>query len=363
VLEIPAAEGAGLFGSLNDAWQVPLADVGPEGEDRGKGAKYLLLPPGHTQASPPGHVVVRFSTYNGYSFLRAIPETTAPADVAKALALVKQTRLYPLARATDPPPPRHVDVAGKTFDGLARFDDSFYDSLARMVDEEPTRPRDSIALASLRAIGIEKGKPFAPDAATRAVLRKAVLEARAGFMQFVVDLPRFADGSRWQLPGTTVGPETGFTFEREGRLELDERGALFFLGCAPAKKFGGATFYLMGTRDAAGSLLEGGKRYRLRVPPNVPARQFWAATVYDLETAGFIRDARRVELNSYDQTMHRSADGSVDVYFGPAPPAGQESNWIHTAAGKPWFALFRFYGPEKALAEKTWKLPDIEEVR
>jgi hypothetical protein len=58
--------------------------------------------------------------------------------------------------------------------------------------------------------------------------------------------------------------------------------------------------------------------------------------------------------------MRRNADGSVDVYFGPKAPAGLESNWVPTAPGKPWFTLFRFYGPDKALFEKTWKLNDIE---
>ena len=75
--------------------------------------------------------------------------------------------------------------------------------------------------------------------------------------------------------------------------------------------------------------------------------------------AAFVRDARRVELNSYDQKMQKNADGSIDVYFGPVALASKEANWIYTAPGKPWIALFRFYGPEKALLDKTWKLPDL----
>ena len=60
--------------------------------------------------------------------------------------------------------------------------------------------------------------------------------------------------------------------------------------------------------------------------------------------------------------MHKNADGSVDVYFGPAAPAGKEANWIYTAPDKQWVALFRFYGPEKAVFDKSWQLPDIEKV-
>ena len=360
VIDVPAAEGAGLFGSLNDAWQVAQADVGPTGEDEGKGGTYLVLPPGYEESVPAGYLPVRFETYNGYSFLRAIPVTTSPEDVAKALDLVKKVRVYRLAQAANPPPQRHIDMAGKLLDGIARFDDTFYDSLARMVDEEPVLKRDFVAMGQLRSIGIEKGKPFKPDAATREILKSAIIEARAGFIQSMMALPSFWPGLQWALPASHLGLETGHTFETADRLAVDERAQLFFLGCAPAKKPGAATFYLAALKDAKGAPLEGDKTYRLRVPPHVPVKQFWATTVYDLETAAFVRDSPRVELNSYDQKMKRNQDESVDVYFGSTAPADKEANWLYTAPGKPWVALFRFYGPEKAVFEKTWELPDIE---
>src|SRR5215510_6614235 len=75
VLEFPAAVGAGLFGSILDAWQVPLADVGPAGEDQGKGGKYLLLGPDFKGEPPPGYFALRFATYNGYAAFRAIAKT------------------------------------------------------------------------------------------------------------------------------------------------------------------------------------------------------------------------------------------------------------------------------------------------
>ena len=94
----------------------------------------------------------------------------------------------------------------------------------------------------------------------------------------------------------------------------------------------------------------------------MPAKQFWATTVYDVETAAFLRNVPRVELNSYDQHMQRNADGSADLFFGPSAPHGKETNWIPTVPDKRWVALFRFYGPEKAVFDKTWRLPDVEEV-
>jgi len=130
VLEVPAAVGAGVFGSMVEAWQVPLADVGPEGEDQGKGGKYLLPPPDFKGDVPASYFAVRSQTYNGYALLRAISQSSSEADVAKAIALVKQVRLYPLSKAANPPPTRFVDVFGVVFDGIVRYDESFYASLA-----------------------------------------------------------------------------------------------------------------------------------------------------------------------------------------------------------------------------------------
>src|SRR5262249_33757730 len=181
VIDVPAAVGAGLFGSVLDAWQVPLADVGPEGEDGGKGGKYVLLPPGFTGDVPRNDVELRSATYNGYRALRAIPVTRSDQDTARAMALVKQLRVYSLDQASSPAQ-RHIDIAGTLFDGIARMDDTFYDSLSKMVNEEPVQTRDLVAMGQLRAIGIQKGTPFTPDSSQRAILRNAVAEAQAMFM-------------------------------------------------------------------------------------------------------------------------------------------------------------------------------------
>ena len=67
VVEIPAAVGAGLLGSMVDAWDEPMADIGPAGEDQGKGGKYLLLPPDFRGETPPGFFALKYPTYNGYA--------------------------------------------------------------------------------------------------------------------------------------------------------------------------------------------------------------------------------------------------------------------------------------------------------
>jgi hypothetical protein len=361
VLDLPAADGAGLSGSISDAWQVPLCDVGQGGEDQGRGGRYVLLPPGHDREIPAGCFPVRPGTFNGYALLRAIPASSAAGDVDKALALVRQVRVHPLALAATPPKTRHVDMSGRLIDGAVRFDDSFFDSLARMVEEEPVHERDLVAMAQLQSVGIGKGMRFRPDTPTRALLTRAAEEVHLGFMGRAMTGERWWPNAQWVL-SASVGPQTGFDYVTGERLEIDERGMIFFLGFAAPKRQHATTFRLAAFRDAADEPLRGEKHYRLRVPPGVPARQYWAATAYDLETACFIRESPRVCVDSYGKHLERQADGAVEVRFGPEPPPGGGANWIHTVPGRPWFTFFRLYGPEPPLFDRSWLLGDLEEI-
>ena len=358
VLDFPAAIGAGLFGTILDAWQVPLADVGPEGEDRGVGGKYLLIPP-DAEDIPRGYFNVRSETYNGYALLRALPATQSESDVEQAIELVKQLRLYRLGgkRFTQ----RHIDISGKLFDGLVRYDDTFYDSLARMIDEEPVQPRDLAVMGQTHSLGIRKFRPFRPPESLRSALRDAIAEVHRGFMESARNVEPYWSGSQWGLQ-SHFAPRSRFSFQSEDRLAVDERGAIYFLGCAPAKVPSTSSFLLTCAKDAAGAPLTGGNFYRLRVPRNPSGRQNWAITVYDLATAGFILNSPVVGIDSYKDSTESNADGSVDVYFGPRPLDGQESNWVYTGRRGEWLAMFRPYGPKKSVLEKTWVLPNIERI-
>jgi hypothetical protein len=364
VIEFPAAVGAGLFGSVLDAWQVPLADVGPEGEDHGNGAKYLLLPPGFRGDVAGGHVPVHSATYNGYAVFRAVPVTRSEDDTARALELVRQLRVYPRSEAANRPPSRLIDIAGQLFDGIARMDDTFFDALAKMVNEEPVQAQDLVAMGQLRSIGIEKGKSFRPDATLRAILRQAAREAQAVFMNATVNgLTPYWPNAKWGTPSyVATGARTGFTYQNGYLLNIDDRGAMFFLGCAAPKKLGATTMSLIGARDRSNARLDGDRAYRLRVPAHVPVKQFWAVAVYDLETAAFFRESPKIEVNSYEE-LQTNDDGSVDVFFGPKPPPGKSSNWIFTAPGKRWLAACRFSGPEHGIHDRSWTLGDIEPLK
>jgi hypothetical protein len=234
VLDVPPAVGAGFFGSLVDAWEVPLTDVGASGDDKGKGGKNLLVPPNFKQDIPAGYFPVHFQTVNGYALLRAIPAGSSGADRDRAIALVKKLRLYSLALSANPPRQNYIDVSGKLLDGVVAFDETFYERLAKMVNEEPVLTRDLEAMGQIRSIGIEKGKQFKPDDATKAVLRQAATEAPEGFMIAVRGGEPWWPASQWKLP-ESIGTKTGFSFLTDDALYIDNRGMIFFLAFAAPK--------------------------------------------------------------------------------------------------------------------------------
>ncbi len=363
VVEVPGTGDAALNGTIHDAWQVPLTDVGIAGADEGRGGKYLLLPPGHQSDVPPGYIVIPMKTYNGLVGLRVIIKSEDDTSVRGALAYLRLVRTYPLSKSAAPPQTNFIDMADTIWDAVARFDDSFYTSMARMVSEEPVQPHDSEMTGMLRLLGIEKGKEFKPDKSTRAVLISAAEETRAWLIERLVTYgSRYWPDGKWDVPAPPIGPKSDFTWEADGILDVDARGIGFFSFFGPPKKLGVGQFYLVTFFDGNGQRLRGGESFRLRVPGDTPVSQFWSVTVYEHTTCALFRDVARPSIDSYDKKARKNADGSIDIHFGPKAPNGMEANWVPTVAGKDWFPYFRFYGPQEPLFTKTWKLPDTEKM-
>lgn len=374
VVEIPAAgEKALLFGSFVDNWQAPIVDVGPSGTDEGRGGKYLFLPPGYSEPIPEGYLPVRMEGYVVAGGLRPVPANGGTAEEAHTYA--QQMKVYPLADAAAPKPTRFIDGYPKPYHSLPTYDASWFRELAAMVNEEPVRERDKVMMGMLPSIGIERGKSFQPAAKTQKALDAAVVDGRR-IMQHYFETPGLALTPWWQSSQwSAFSPKVlqlanEFTYETDDALWIDQRaGGLFFWATFVPKKLGGGTFYLMDSRDSAGQLFEGQATYRLRVPAVVPAKDFWSAIVYDMDTKAFVcagpcdTAGNQVGLSSFDKPMMKqNGDGSVDIYFGPNAPAGFEKNWV-TTAGKSFFLIFRLYGPEKTFFDKSWRLPDVEKVQ
>lgn len=361
VVEIPPADSGSFAGNIVDVWQMPMEDVGPEGADKGMGGKYLILPPGYKDRAPDGYIVLQSNTYTGYGLLRSNLISHSETDIAKAVAYGKRVKVYPLSQAGTPPDTQFADAEGILFDSTIRYDTTFFRTLHGIVQEEPWLDRDRVMIDHLKSIGIEKGKPFNPDAKTQEGLGNAIREARAWLeMQYDKGFDPYFAGTHW---GPPAPPDMKQAYETAygdpDSYPVDHRGLAYTYAFIGIKRLGRAQFYLMTIKDTAGQALDGGKSYRLTVPPNAPVKQYWSATVYDRVTHTVL-DTERASCASNNTAVQKRPDGSVEVYFGPIPPTGKESNWVPTKSGRRFEVLFRLYGPQPPLFEKSWKLPDIE---
>ncbi|MDN7139850.1 DUF1254 domain-containing protein [Pseudomonas sp. JQ170] len=365
VVDIPATANAGLYGSLLDAWTIPLINVGSLGQDKGQGARYVLLPPGYQGQVPDGYVPVHSTTFNNYSLLRVITKTTSDADLATGVDYLKSLKVYPLASAKAPAANRFLDMADKVLDGITPYDARFFDSVARMVAEEPVQPRDLSMMGQLKALDIGKGLSFNPDSQRKQLLDAAAGEAHAYLMEGYAGSGEaiWSEQRQWRsLASRAVSMGTRLSFiEPDKGLYLDERAYAWFAMFAPIVP-PGPHVYMKSYQTDRGERLDGSHTYKLTIPANAPARDFWAVDVYDAQTAGFIREAKVVGLDSYNAQLKKNSDGSIDLYFGPTPPPGQEHNWISTRPGNPFFTLFRIYGPDKGIIDRSWVLNDIQQI-
>ena len=364
VLEVPPADDGSFNGSIMNYWQAAIEDIGPGGVDKGKGGKYLFLPPNYdTNKLPAGYIPMRSDTYQGYALIRSMPKSGAEADVAKAVAYSKRLKLYPLSQAANPPQTTFVDANGVLFDSTIPYDLRFFESLNKMVQAEPWLERDRAMIDQLRTIGIERGKPFKPDAKTQQILNDAIKQAQVWLDARIEKFPPFYEGRRWFFPASEEFHTNVLTFfTTPDSFPVDDRGTVYTLAFFSAKHLGESQYYLMTTTDRDGKPMDGNTNYRLHVPPKVPVNQYWSMTVYNRATHSFIRNARWLGRSSQTPGLKTNADGSVDIYFGPAAPTSGESNWVPTDPKGRFEVLARFYGPDKALFDKTWKLSDIERL-
>jgi hypothetical protein len=365
VIDVPPAGGGSFAGNIVNIWQMPLEDAGPEGADQGKGGRYLILPPGYKEKPPQGYVVLRADTYGGYALMRSNLGSHANADVAKSVAYGKRLRVYPLSRASNPGETKFTDMIDVIFDSTIPYNTRFFESLDHIIQNDVWLERDRVMIDQLKSIGIEKGKPFKPDAKAKEILDSAIQEAKAWFeLKCEAGFPPLNPGIHWGPPAL---PEIVKLYQSSytdpDHYPVGSRGFTYTLGYIGIKRLGTAQFYLMTMKDKDGDDFDGSRTYRLTVPANAPVKQYWSATVYDRATHALIRDLPQASRASNNAEVRKNADGSVDIYFGPRAPAGKEANWVPTNPKGKFEVLFRLYGPEKPLFDKTWKLPDIEKVK
>ncbi|GAB4065388.1 DUF1254 domain-containing protein [Ancylobacter sonchi] len=366
VLEVPIAGPDGsVYGQVVDAWQFTIADVGPSGIDKGAGGKLLFTGPDFKGDVPAGYIHVASPNFRIAFAFRSVP---APGrSTADAYAYAKRLRMYYLSEAASPPQQRFVDPINERYPTLPFYDGRHFEDMHAILSVEPVREQDKVMMGMLTSLGIQKGKPFTPDATAKRAMEQAAVDAWFYLQQWFDNMPRdrFFWPDRQYASLLMADDSRKFTWVYDDRIDLIDRAAEYFWCTYMPKELSNspATQYLMAMADKDGRRLEGGKLYKVDVPAEMPVKQFWALTVYDRATNAFIyTDENRTTLSSYDlPTMKKNADGGVTLFVGPAAPVGMEANWIPTRGKRPLPAM-RFYGPTEALNSKTFKMPDFELV-
>ena len=360
VIEVPAM----MLGGVSDLWQREVMGIGPTGVDKGKGGRFLLLPPDHSGPVPDGYFTAKAATYGVVMGVRGFQVEGKPD---RAVELMESARIYPLSQVANPPKMTFVNGSHQEIDTIFSDSGQFFDDLSWLIEREPHDVIPSHERFQLAAIGIEKGKPFKPSAQRRKLFDEAArfASAIARNNSFASDDPaRLVYPDRvweWAFIGGSAA------WDSQGYINTDRRAGFAYIaiGMSPAmveKHIGAGSQYLWTPRDRSGAFLDGGNNYCLRIPANIPVKNFWSVVAYDADSRSILRNGQSFPSVSTYSGPQANSDGSINVYFGPESPAGKEKNWIQTMPGKGWFTLFRFYGPLEPFFDKTWKPDDIEQA-
>jgi len=371
VVEVPAGSGPG---TLDDAYFRFVVDMGAPGPDRGKGGKYLILPPDYqgdlkgpvggaeTEINGEKYFVAKSTSYVNFIVLRGFLVDGKP-DAATAM-YKGGFKIYPLAQAGNPPKMEFISGSKKAFNTIHANNYEFFEELHTVIEREPVEMLDPELRGQFAAIGIQKGKPFAPDARMKKILTEAAAIANAT-SRAILFRPR-QEGS-YLYPNSawnTCFVDWSHEFLKDGGAggrNLDSRTSFFYQATVntPAmvmKMPGLGSQYAVAATDKDGNYLDGSKNYTLHIPANPPAKDFWSVVVYDPQTRSELQTSQPFpSKNNKRDRLIINADGSVDLYYGPKAPAGKEANWTQTVPGKGWYVLFRLYGPLEPWFDKTWR--------
>ena len=363
ILEVPPGPTGGI---INDFEARHIADTGLAGPDQGKGGKYLIL---HESWDEPkkhsADYVIRSKTYLFWVGTRIL--TPDPKEMAQLQAGHK---LYPLGGE---PETKFISIGDTDYRGWPKDGMGYWKDLHAIVQIEDFPEEDRYMLQFLQRVGIEKGKPFAPDERQKKLLLEAEKMGKAMAMSLSVARERlfgtiYDDGSKWTNPlgglsnAQHVNPDNGM-LELDGLVSYSWEA--FSMSDGMMKDLVGVgSKYLAAYTDVDNNWLNGSLTYQLTVPPDVPAEQFWSFIIYSHQTRTFIKNRdMKPGLGSLDNPV-TNTDGSVTITIGPERPENvPASNFIYTNPGEGWFTYFRLYAPQKAFFDQSWRLPDIQKFK
>jgi hypothetical protein len=363
VIELPP----GMLGVLNDMAFLFLENLGAAGPDRGKGGKYLVLPPGYKGDVPTGYYVVQSNTYGVWNFMRGYLDKGVKAASDN---IRNNLKVYPLSEKDNQPTMEFINVSGMEMNTIVPADYSFYTKLHKLVQEEPLDFMDMETLGLMRSIGIEKGKPFNPDARMKKILEDAVAIGE-GIARTVTYYPRQEGQFAWNDPSSGwVVPfaDHDASWRTEEGVRKIENQMYYHYNCivvtpvmAKAPGPGKGSEYVFKSFDANNDILIGAENYEMTLPADVPVADFWAITLYDTQTRSQLQtDQQFPTIDTYSKGLKKNSDGSLTLYFGPEAPEGKESNWLQTIPGKSFFVCLRMYGPTEPWIEGKWRPGDVK---
>lgn len=376
VVEVPAKCGPG---TVNDAYFRFVIDMGVPGPDRGEGGKYLILPPDYkgdlegpiggkeTEIDGEKYFVVQSPSYVNWVILRGF---LVDGQTDFSTAMFKDgLKVYPLTKKNDPPEMSFTSMSEKAFNTIHANNYDFYEELHTVIEREPVGMLDPELRGLFASAGIEKGKPFEPTEREKKILTEAVAignaTARAIVFRNNLDGGDIYSDSAWKT-AFVGGSYEWLKNNGTGGRNLDARTLFFYCATVntPAmvlKMIGRGSQYAYAATDANGDYLDGSKNYKLNIPANVPAADFWSIVTYDPQTRSELQTGQPFpSKNSKRSKFETNADGSVDLFFGPKAPEGKEDNWIETVPGKGWWTILRLYGPLEPWFDKTWRPGEIK---
>lgn len=364
VLETPPD----VLGIIDDHWFQYVGDFGRLGPDKGKGGKFLMLPPGYKGEVPEGYHVLKTNTYGHWVIWRGFQKNGSPKPAVDATK--KVFKMYPWSKRANPPAMNFANASGKFNSTIHSMEFEIFEEINAVIQAEPSIGQNAEILGVLASIGIQKGREFAPDARMKRTLTEAA-KVGAATVRTIMSQPR--DEGFYLYPGeskTWTNPFVGgsYRFLDNGARLLDARAAFHFYatGITPAmaaKFIGKGSKYACGYLDKDGNPFDGSKTYKIHVPANPPMKDFWSFTLYDNQTRSMLQtDEQFPGIDNNREGLVQNEDGSWDLYFAPVAPKGKEKNWVQTVPGKGWNIIFRLYGPLEAWYAKTWRPGDPELV-
>lgn len=366
VMEVPSGP---IVGMVDDVWQRVIVDIGLPGPDAGKGGKYLILPPGvDTPADvPKDYFVYQSPTNHILSGFRVLSWMVKSRE--EAVEIENKIKIYKYEDRNNTPV-RNVVVVKDNDEYYTEQprDMEYWRIVKKIIDQEPVLERDRLIMSMLESLGIEKGKPFNPTPYQEEILLKAVVVGEQMAKAQTYGKPeRFADYfNEYGWPNLLVCSADDKT---ENYDQMYRRASFTYEAISRAwamftDQVGVGQVYLTQYKDSNKNWLDGSKNYTLNIPKDAPAELFWSIAVYSTDTRCLIQnEVGFASLGSRTESMKVNDDGSVDLYFGPLAPKGNESNWIQTNDGEAWFTYLRLYGPSETYFDKSWPIKGINLIK